>query len=152
MKPFYITTTLPYVNGVPHIGHCVEFMRADMVARYQRQQEREVFFNTGSDEHGQKLAEKATELGQSPKEYVDEMVETWHEFCKTINMSNDRFIRTTDTDHEKAAQEMWRRCEKNGHIYKKNYQSKYCVGCELEKTDSGLESVVGTVDHRHGSA
>lgn len=138
MKPFYLTTTLPYVNGAAHVGHTVEFIRADMVARYQRQLGREVFFNTGTDEHGQKIAEKAEELGKTPQQYTDEMAAQWQEFCRTINMSYDWFSRTTNSDHEAIAQELWRRCDENGYLYKKTYQARYCVGCELEKTDSEL--------------
>jgi len=138
MNNFYLTTTLPYVNGAAHVGHAIEFMRADMLARHHRNLGSEVFFNTGTDEHGQKIADKAIELGVTPQQYVDEMAANWKVFCKNINMSYDFFSRTTDTNHEAIAQELWRRCDANGYIYKKSYQSKYCVGCELQKTDSEL--------------
>lgn len=138
MKPIYITTTLPYVNASAHAGQATEFIRADVLARYYRACGREVFFNTGTDEHGQKLADKAAELGMSPQAYVDEMVEIWKAFCHSIDMSYDYFSRTTDAQHELIAQELWRRCDENGYIYKKNYQAKYCVGCEMAKTDSEL--------------
>ncbi len=138
MNHFYLTTTLPYVNGAAHVGHAIEFMRADMLARYHRGLGSQVFFNTGTDEHGQKIADKAIELKVSPQAYVDDMANGWKQFCADINMSYDFFSRTTDTKHEAIAQELWRRCDDNGYIYKKSYQSKYCVGCELQKTDSEL--------------
>jgi len=138
MKPFYLTTTLPYVNGAPHVGHCIEFMRADMLVRDKQMRGVETFFNTGTDEHGQKIADKAVELRTTPQAYVDEMSQGWVEFCKTIGMEYDFFSRTTNPDHEAIAQELWKKCDANGYIYKKSYQAKYCVGCELEKTDSEL--------------
>ncbi len=139
MKPIYITTTLPYVNGEPHIGFATEIIRADILARYFRQIGHDVFFNTGTDEHGQKLFDKATDLGMSAQDYVDEMSVNFKTLMTGMNISHDRFIRTTDIDHKHAAQEFWKLCDKNGYIYKKNYQTKYCVGCELEKQDSELE-------------
>lgn len=138
MKPLYLTTTLPYVNGAPHVGHAVEFIRADIRVRYERGRGREVFFNTGTDEHGQKIADKAESLGVSPQEYVDQMARDWKAHCATFGMSYDFFSRTTDPRHGAIAQELWRRCDANGYIYKQNYQTKYCVGCELAKTDSEL--------------
>ena len=138
-KKFYITTTLPYVNDQPHIGHAMEFIRADVIARYKRLMGSEVFFNTGTDEHGSKLYEGANKDGVTPQEYVDKYSARFRDFLKLANISNDAFIRTTDEKHILAAQEIWKRCSDNGYIYKKNYQSKYCVGCELNKTDSELE-------------
>lgn len=140
MKPFYLTTTLPYVNASPHMGTATELIRGDIIARYQRQLGCEVFFNTGTDEHGQKIADKAAELGVTPQQYVDEEVAAWKPFHNMIGMSHDFFSRTTDPKHESIAQELWRRCDTNGYIYKKTYQAKYCVGCELEKTDSELNA------------
>jgi methionyl-tRNA synthetase len=138
-KKFYITTTLPYVNAEPHIGHAMEFVRADVIARYQRLMGHDVFFNTGTDEHGSKLYEGAMTDGVTPQQYVDKYSERFKDFLKLANISNDAFIRTTDEKHIVAAQEIWKRCFDKGYIYKKNYQSKYCVGCELNKTDSELE-------------
>ena len=138
-KKFYITTTLPYVNADPHIGHAMEFVRADSIARYQRLMDKEVFFNTGTDEHGSKLYEGAMVDGVTPQQYVDKYSDRFKDFLKLANISNDAFIRTTDEKHIVAAKEIWKRCSDNGYIYKKNYQSKYCVGCELNKTDSELE-------------
>lgn len=137
-KPFYITTTLPYVNSDPHIGHAMEFIRADVVARYKRLEGFEVFFNTGTDEHGAKLHEAAQKQGVTPQEYVDGYAVRFKELVTALNISANSFIRTTDAYHIAAAQEFWRRADANGDIYKKNYQTKYCIGCELEKTDSEL--------------
>jgi methionyl-tRNA synthetase len=138
MSRFYITTTLPYVNAKPHIGHALEFVEADAIARFHRLLGEEVVFNTGTDEHGTKIYEKAKELGKTPQEYCDEMVEHFRDIKTLLDISYTHFIRTTDEHHVRAAQEFWRRCQANGDIYKKHYQIKYCVGCELEKTDSDL--------------
>jgi methionyl-tRNA synthetase len=137
-KPFYITTTLPYVNADPHIGHALEFVRADVIARHKRLKDFDVFFNTGTDEHGSKIFENAAKEGVEVQVYVDKFSEKFKELHKVLNISYDGFIRTTDEKHINAASEIWKRCDANGYIYKKNYQSKYCVGCELQKTDSEL--------------
>ncbi len=138
-KPFYITTTLPYVNAEPHVGFAMEIVRADVIARWKKIQGFEVFFNTGTDEHGQKLLKGAEKAGKDVKVYVDEYALRFRELMPKLGISEDlHFIRTTDAHHEKAAQEFWKRVEKNGFIYKKNYKSKYCVGCEETKTDSEL--------------
>ncbi|HEY0220854.1 MAG TPA: methionine--tRNA ligase [Candidatus Paceibacterota bacterium] len=138
-KNFYITTTLPYVNSDPHIGFAMELVRADVVARSKKLQDFDVFFNTGTDEHGQKLFTGAKEAGRDIKEYVDLYAEKFKSLPKALGvLEGIHFIRTTDENHVKAAQEFWKRCDDNGFIYKKNYQTKYCVGCELEKTDSEL--------------
>jgi len=139
MKPYYITTTLPYVNAKPHIGFALEIVQADILARHKRNEGREVFFNTGTDEHGLKIYQKAQEEKMETQAYTDKYAATFDNLKKALNLSYDNFIRTTDESHKKAAQEFWRRCGKNGDIYKKNYKLKYCVGCELEKTDSELE-------------
>ncbi len=138
-KKIYLTTTLPYVNAIPHIGFALEIIQADIVARFYRSISYEVFFNFGTDEHGQKIYEKALEVGKDPKTYVDEYATRFDDLKLALNLSYNNFIRTTDDHHILAAQEFWRRCDKNGDIYKKNYKIKYCVGCELEKTDSELE-------------
>ena len=138
-KNFYITTTLPYVNNDPHVGFAMEIIRADAVARVKKLQGFDVFFNTGTDEHGQKLLTDATKAGKDVKAYVDEYAAKFKGLKELLNISDDvHFIRTTDERHVKAAQEFWKICDKNGYIYKKNYETKYCVGCELEKTDSEL--------------
>ena len=136
-QSFYITTTLPYVNSKPHIGFAMELIRADVIARYKKLLGFDVFFNTGTDEHGLKIYRKAQEEGKDPQTLVDGYAETFKGLIPLLNISSDvHFIRTTDTHHVTAAQEFWKRCEK--YIYKKNYKVKYCVGCELEKTESEL--------------
>jgi methionyl-tRNA synthetase len=135
---YYITTTLPYVNAKPHIGFALEIIQADAIARHQRLLGKEVVFNTGTDEHGLKIFRKAEEEGRDPQEYCDEYAAKFDALKDALNLSYTHFIRTTDEDHMKAAQEFWRRCAANGDIYKKNYKVKYCVGCELEKTESEL--------------
>ena len=138
-KPFYITTTLPYVNADPHIGFALEIVHADIQARYQRlvRGPENVFFNTGTDEHGQKIFQKAVEKGQDVQAYVDHYAAQFEKLKKGLNLSFDAFIRTTDPKHIEAAQELWRRCEKAGDIYKKKYKGLYCVGDEmfLKETD-----------------
>jgi len=138
-KTFYITTTLPYVNAEPHVGFATELIRADVIARVKKLQGYEVFFNTGTDEHGQKLFDAAQKEGKSTQEYVDFYASKFKGLGEVSGILPDiHFIRTTDTHHIQAAQEFWKRCNDNGYIYKKTYQSKYCIGCELEKTDSEL--------------
>jgi methionyl-tRNA synthetase len=137
-KHFYITTTLPYVNDLPHIGFAMEIVRADTIARLYQQLNYEVFFNTGIDEHGQKIFLEAGKKNQSPQDYCDQMAEAFKKLKPALNLSYTNFIRTTDSNHIKAAQTFWLRCLKNGNIYKAKYRVKYCVGCEMEKTDSEL--------------
>jgi len=134
----YITTTLPYVNADPHIGAAYELVEADAIARYWRLMGHEVFFNTGTDEHGQKIARKADEKGQSRQEYVDYYAGEFERLKDALNLSYDNFIRTTDPHHIEAAQEIWRVCDAKGDIYKKKYRGLYCVGCESFKTESDL--------------
>lgn len=133
-----LTTTLPYVNSDPHVGFALEIVQADAYARYRRKCDDEVFFNTGTDEHGVKIYRKALEVGKDPQAYVDEYAARFGLLKEKLDLSYDAFIRTTDPHHKAAAQEFWKRCEANGDIYKKAYKVKYCVGCELEKTDSEL--------------
>jgi len=145
---FYITTTLPYVNSDPHIGFAMEIIRADVIARYKKLLGFDVFFNTGTDEHGQKLFDSAEEEGISVEEYIDRNAKKFKDLINLLNISQDvHFIRTTDKHHIKAAQEFWRICKNNGFIYKKEYQTKYCVGCELEKTDSELDEAGQCIIH-----
>ena len=138
-KTFYITTTLPYVNADPHVGFAMEIIRADVIARAKLLQGYEVFFNTGTDEHGQKLFDAAKKEGKEVQEYVDQYANRFRGLKTLLGISDDvHFIRTTDAHHVASAQEFWNRCNQNGYIYKKTYQTKYCVGCELNKTDSEL--------------
>lgn len=135
MNKFYVTTSIPYVNAEPHIGFGLEILLADVLARYHRQMNEKVLFSTGTDEHGGKIKEKSAELGVSPQEYADQVSEKFRQLNKTLNISEDRFIRTTHPAHEKAAQEIWRRL--SDHIYKGSYSGLYCTGCEefvTEKT------------------
>lgn len=128
MKKFYITTAIPYVNAAPHIGHGLDYTLADSLARYHRQQGDDVFFQTGTDEHGTKIYQKAKETGQEPQAYVDSIVPLWQEFLKKLNISSTGFIRTTSPEHEKAAQLIWTQLK--DYIYKGTYEGWYCVGCE----------------------
>jgi len=138
-KSFYITTTLPYVNADPHVGFAMEIIRADAVARYKTLRGYDIFFNTGTDEHGMKMERAAHEAGKTPQEYVDGYAKRFRGLIKLLDISSDvHFIRTTDEHHMHAAQTFWKRCADNGYIYKKEYEAKYCVGCELEKTESEL--------------
>lgn len=139
-KYFYITTTLPYINSEPHIGFAAEIIKADVIARYEAQRGAQVFFNTGTDEHGLKIYQKAKELGLGLQEYCDIYSAKFLPLKEKLNLSYNKFIRTTETSHKKAAQEFWRLCAAQGDIYKKSYQVKYCVGCEMEKTDSELQN------------
>lgn len=130
---------MPYVNADPHIGYAMELIRADVIARAKRLAGFEVFFNMGTDEHGVKVYRKAKEQGIDPQKYVDILAEKYKQLISALNIMKEVcFIRTTDPRHMKAAQEFWRVVNKNGLIYKKNYSVKYCVGCELEKTESEL--------------
>jgi len=138
MKKFYITTTVPYVNAKPHIGFALEIIQADVIARFKTLQGYEVFFNTGTDEHGQKIYQKAVEEGKDPQKYTDEYAAKFDILKDKLNLTYNNFIRTTDKHHKEAAQELWKICTENGYIEKGMYTAKYCVGCELEKQDSDL--------------
>lgn len=133
---------MPYVNAEPHIGFALEIVQADIIARYHGILGDNVVFNTGTDEHGLKIYRNAQEEGKDIQKYVDENAAKFSRLEKALNVGFTNFIRTTDPHHVAAAQEFWKRCDKNGDIYKKNYQIKYCVGCELEKTESELQGGV----------
>lgn len=139
-KRGYITTTLPYVNADPHIGFALELVQGDVIARVKRVQGFEIFFNTGTDEHGVKVLRSAEVAELSPQAYVDSKAERFKDLIQalSVDLQEGRFIRTTDADHVVAAQEFWKRCDKAGDIYTASYRVKYCTGCELEKTDSEL--------------
>lgn len=134
----YITTTLPYVNADPHIGFALEVIQADALARYWRLTGHEVFFSTGTDEHGQKIAEKAKENGRDVQEYVDHYAAEFGKLRGVLDLSYDAFIRTTSDSHKSAAQELWRRCMAAGDIYKKTYRGLYCVGDEMFLKESDI--------------
>ncbi len=140
-KTLFLTTTLPYINAPLHMGHALEFIRADSIVRYKKLLGYDVYFNTGTDEHGVKIFEKAREEGMIVQDFLDKNFKTFKEQIKIFGLSEDiNFIRTTDEKHIKIAQSFWSRVKENGYIYKKNYSAKYCVGCESEKTDSDLEN------------
>lgn len=125
---YFVTTSIPYVNGEPHIGHALEFVMADVLARYARSEGKPVIFSTGTDEHGGKVAEKAAENKLTPKAFADQMSRQFKDLAKALNISNDRFIRTTDPGHEQRAQLVWKSLQKD--IYKGKYVGLYCTGCE----------------------
>lgn len=139
MRTFYLTTTLPYVNADPHIGFALEIVQADIIARYRKLRGDDVFFNTGTDEHGQKLFEAAKKAGKTPQEYVDEYAAKFRTLKESLNLSPDlHFIRTSDPHHIEAAQEIWRRCAAAGDIEKRSYKGLYCVGDEAFIKESDL--------------
>jgi len=137
-KSYYITTTAPYVNAEPHIGFALEIVQADVLARYHSELGSDVFFNTGTDEHGKKIYEAARTSNKEVWEYVDYYAEKFDLLKSSLNLSYNSFQRTTSVTHIEAAQEMWRRVERAGYIEKGIYRAKYCVGCEMEKQDSEL--------------
>lgn len=143
---YFVTTSIPYVNGEPHLGHAMEFVMADVLARYARQQDRNVIFSTGTDEHGGKIAEKAAEKGIKPQELSDQMSQKFRDLVGALNCSPDRFIRTTDKGHEQRAQLIWKALEKD--IYKKNYVGWYCTGDEEFFTETVVKENNGVCpDH-----
>ncbi len=137
-KKFYITTPIYYPSGNPHIGHCYTTVACDSIARYKRMQGYDVMFLTGTDEHGQKIEEKAKEAGLSPKEYVDGIVEIFKNLWSYMNISYDRYIRTTDDYHVETVQKIFKALYDKGYIYKGQYSGKYCTPCESFWTDSQL--------------
>jgi len=134
-QKFYVTTPIYYVNDLPHLGHAYTTIAADVLARYFRQKGIKTFFLTGTDEHGLKIQKSAEEKGLSPKELADITHKKFKELWKVLNISYDRFIRTTDPDHIKAVQYIFQKCYDNGDIYLSEYESWYCVGCEEFKTE-----------------
>ncbi len=136
--PYYITTAIAYTSGKPHIGNCYEIVLADSIARFKRKEGYDVFFQTGTDEHGQKIELKAQEAGVSPKEYVDGVVDTIKGLWDLMDTSYDKFIRTTDEAHEKQVQKIFRRLYEQGDIYKSEYEGLYCTPCESFWTESQL--------------
>ncbi|MBQ7974061.1 MAG: methionine--tRNA ligase [Clostridia bacterium] len=137
-KPFYITTPIYYPSGNPHIGHCYTTVACDSIARYKRMQGFDVMFLTGTDEHGQKIEEKAKDRGITPKQYVDEIVEIFKKLWDYMNISYDRYIRTTDDYHVETVQKIFKALYDKGYIYKGEYSGKYCTPCESFWTDSQL--------------
>ena len=135
---YYMTTAIAYASGKPHIGNTYEIVLADAIARFKRQEGYEVFFQTGTDEHGQKIELKAQETGETPKEYVDRVAGEIKRIWDMMNCSYDKFIRTTDEDHEKQIQKIFKKFYDNGDIYKSSYEGLYCTPCESFWTQSQL--------------
>lgn len=138
-KTFYITTPIYYPSGSPHIGTCYTTVACDSIARYKRMQGYDVMFLTGTDEHGQKIEEKAKESGVTPKQYVDEIAKIFKRLWETMNISYDRYIRTTDDYHVEAIQKIFKKLYDRGYIYKGEYKGKYCTPCESFWTESQLD-------------
>jgi len=139
MKKFYITTSIVYTNAFPHVGFALESIQADVLARYRKTLGEDVFFLTGTDEHGAKIAKKAKELGKNPKDFVDEVSSKFKELTKVLNLSNNDFIRTTDKKrHWPVVEKVWKKLEESGDIYKKKYKGFYCIGCEAFITEKDL--------------
>lgn len=146
-KKLYITTAIPYVNGAPHIGHALDYLLADIWTRYQKQNSKDVRFQVGTDEHGNKIAEKAAEAGLEPKAFTDKMYVNFESLMKKINASYTDFIRTTDEHHIAAVQYIWKTLEP--YIYKGTYKGWYCVGHEAFFTDKEVQATSGVCpDHQ----
>jgi len=142
-EPYYITTAINYPNGRPHIGHAYEGIAADVIARFQRLRGRDVRFQTGTDEHGLKMARKAEEQGRTPRELADEMSSYFQEMDEALNISFDRFIRTVEPDHHKASQAIWQRMEDAGDLYLDRYEGWYSVRDEAYYDESELKDGEG---------
>ncbi len=138
-KKYYMTTAIAYASGKPHIGNTYEIILADSIARFRRMQGYDVFFQTGTDEHGQKIELKAADKGVTPKEYVDDVAGQIKEIWDLMNTSYDKFIRTTDADHEKQVQKIFKKMYEKGDIYKGYYEGLYCTPCESFFTQAQLK-------------
>ena len=137
-KKFYVTTAIDYPNAEPHIGHAYQKVIADVLSRWHKQKNEDVWFLTGTDEHGKKVQESAEKAGKKPKEFVDELSVKFKEAWKALGVDYSRFIRTTDKDHEKLVQDVIKKCYENGDIYLGEYEGLYCTGCEAYYTDKDL--------------
>ena len=135
-KPYYISTAIAYTSGKPHIGNTYEIVLADALARYKREQGYDVYFQTGTDEHGQKIELKAQDAGVTPKEFVDNVAGEIKNIWDLMNTSYDKFIRTTDEYHEKQVQKIFKKLYEKGDIYKGHYEGLYCTPCESFWTPS----------------
>jgi methionyl-tRNA synthetase len=146
MSNYFVTTSIPYVNGEPHLGHAMEYVMADVLARYARSQGDDVIFSTGTDEHGGKIAEKAAELKLKPQQFSDEMSQKFRDLITALRVEPDRFIRTTDKGHEQRSQLIWKALEKD--IYKNKYVGWYCTGDEEFFTETTVKENKGVCpDH-----
>jgi len=137
-KKFYVTTAIDYPNAEPHIGHAYQKVIADIFSRWHKLLGEKVYFLTGTDEHGKKIQEVAEKAGKTPRQLVDENSEKFKTAWKALNIAPNRFIRTTDKDHEKLVQEAIKKSYKNGDIYLGSYEGLYCVGCEAYYTEKDL--------------
>lgn len=144
MSKFTVTTAIAYVNARPHIGFAFELLAADVLARYHRLKGSEVRFITGTDEHGTKIARAAEKAGKQPKEFTDEISQSFKELVDQLGISADQFVRTSDETHKKVAQEIWKRADATGDIYKKKYTGLYCVGCEAFLSPSEIRKADDT--------
>jgi len=146
-KKLYITTAIPYVNGTPHIGNALDYLIADIWTRYQKQNGRDVRFQVGTDEHGNKIASKAAELGMTAQEYTDKMYPNFEMLMRKVDASFTDFIRTTEPHHIGAVQYIWQKLQP--YIYKGSYQGWYCMGHEAFFTDKEVEATSGICpDHQ----
>ena len=138
-KKFYVTTPIYYPNDIPHIGHAYTTLAADVLSRWNKVKGKEVFFLTGTDEHGKKIQEVAEKNNKNPKEFVDELIPKFKKSWKSLNIDFDRFIRTTDKDHEKVVQEIIKKIYDKGDIYLGKYSGYYCTDCEGYYTEKDLK-------------
>jgi methionyl-tRNA synthetase len=145
---YYITTAIDYVNAAPHLGHAYEKIATDVMARFQRLLGKEVFFLTGTDEHGTKVEKTALGRGVTPKQHTDELVEEFKKAWAYLNLSYNRFIRTTDADHYAVVEQLWRKMAAKGDIYKKRYQGFYCAGCEKFVNERDLNEAGECPNHQ----
>ena len=141
-KKFYITTAIDYVNAEPHIGHAYQKIVADALARWHRLKGEDVFFLTGTDEYGKKVQRSAEKAGKTPKSFVNEVYKKFKQAWKALNINYNRFIRTTDSDHHKVVQDIIKKCNENGDIYKGEYEGLYCVGCERYYTEKDCPDLI----------
>ena len=148
MSKFYLTTAIAYVNAPPHVGHALEFVQADVLARYHRLKKDDTYFLTGTDEHGVKVYETAKEQGLETQELVDKNAKIYESLEDLMNLSNDDFIRTTQERHKKGAQKLWMKMFENGDIYKDTYKGNYCVGCEAYIPEKDLDEEGNCVNHK----
>src|SRR3954452_19463499 len=139
-EPCYITTAISYPNGPPHIGHAYEAIAADAMARFQRSQGRDVRFQTGTDEHGLKMAQAARQESVEPRAFADKMSRLFHQMCDTLNVSYDRFIRTSEADHYRSSQAIWTAMEERGDLYLDRYEGWYSVRDEAYYEEDELTS------------
>ena len=138
MEKYYISTAIAYTSAKPHIGNTYEVILADSIARYKRLKGFDVYFQTGTDEHGEKIAQKAEQAGVTPQEYVDDIHEEIKNIWDLMNTSYDKFVRTTDLNHVKVVQKIFKKLYEKGDIYKGKYEGLYCTPCEAFITESQL--------------